>query len=126
MKKANLVLNKLSVDKFDKLSQEFMDVGLEDDYVMGRGVDLIVSKAQMEEHFSAMYAELCRKITETWSAKSEGAEVDTGKLFREKLLSRCELEFESDWLAKLTAIRQVTCLMMLPCSSVICLTERLS
>lgn len=104
-KKANLILNKLSLDKFEKLSKEFMEVGIEDENVMDRGVDLIVSKAQMEVNFSSMYADLCSKIYDEWSAKSEGKEVNTGALFREKLLSRCEEEFHTNWLAKLEAIR---------------------
>jgi translation initiation factor 4G len=105
VKKANLLLNKLSLDKFDKLSREFMDVGIEDPAIMNRSVDLIVSKAQMEEHFSSMYAELCRKIHDEWTAKSEGREVDTGKMFRDLLLSRCEDEFATNWVAKLSVIR---------------------
>ena len=104
-KKANLILNKLSLDKFEKLSKEFMEVGIEEEHVMDRGVDLIVSKAQMEENFSSMYAELCLKIYDVWSAKSAGQELNTGALFREKLLSRCEDEFRTNWLAKLNAIR---------------------
>ena len=35
---------------------------------MGRAIDLIVLCAQMNEHFSFMYAELCRKITDKWSS----------------------------------------------------------
>ena len=64
--KANLLLNKLSVTKFDKLSDDFMKVGLESPELMKRGVEMIVLKAQMEEHFSFMYADLCRKMTDLW------------------------------------------------------------
>ena len=34
---------------------------------MGKAIELIVVCAQMNEHFSFMYAELCRKITDKWS-----------------------------------------------------------
>ena len=30
-------------------------------------VELVVSKAQMEEHFCFMYADLCRKLTDLWA-----------------------------------------------------------
>ena len=36
--------------------------------LMGRAIDLIVLCAQMNEHFSFMYAELCKKITDKWSS----------------------------------------------------------
>jgi translation initiation factor 4G len=109
LKKANLVLNKLSIDKFDKLSTEFMNVGIENPELMARGVDLIVSKAQMEEHFAFMYANLCRKIIKEWSSKSEaeGAAVNAGLTFREHLLVRCEDEFDVDWIDKLASVRNV-------------------
>ena len=81
-KRANLVLNKLSVEKFDKLSDEFMMTGIEREDVMDRAVDLIVSKAQMEETFSFMYAKLCKKIIDDWTSKYEGAEKNPGSEFR--------------------------------------------
>jgi len=68
IRKANLILNKLTVTKFDKLSDEFMSVGLLDTpELIQKAVEIIVSKAQMEEHFCFIYADLCRKITDKWS-----------------------------------------------------------
>ena len=43
-------------------------VGVDSEELMGRAIDLIVLCAQMNEHFSFMYAELCRKITDKWSS----------------------------------------------------------
>lgn len=72
VREATLILNKLSVTKFEKLSNEFMEVvGAEATFsttLLKRTVELIVSKAQMEEHFCFMYADLCRKITDQWAS----------------------------------------------------------
>ena len=124
IKKANLILNKLSLTNFDKLSDEFMAVGIvNNDETLNRAVDLIVLKAQMEEHFCFMYADLCRKMIDLWSSEEdiisdkagvsvstkddgddaeEGAAVNNGKpmslgaKFRFQLLDRCRIEFEID------------------------------
>lgn len=114
--KANLILNKLSVTKFDKLSDEFMQVGLQgSDELLQRGVDIVVLKAQMEEHFCFMYADLCRKLTDLWSrGPEEGGNSDAaddadglslGKVFRQKLLLRCQEEFNVDRVQALADIR---------------------
>lgn len=115
IRKANLILNKLSVTKFDKLSDEFMAVGLDTPELMQRAVEIIVSKAQMEEHFCFMYADLCRKITDKWTVKesAEGGSTATedaitdqlGKAFRSRLLGRCEEEFNVDRVKELELIR---------------------
>lgn len=118
--KANLILNKLSVTKFDKLSDEFMSCGLADsDDLLRRAVDMIVSKAQMEEHFCFMYADLCKKITELWAEggkirnPEDSSQIPTeeepnslGKLFRQKLLQRCQEEFNVDRVQALADIRE--------------------
>ena len=69
IKRATLILNKLSVTKFEKLSNEFVEiisVGDCDHDLLAKVVELLVTKAQMEEHFCFMYADLCRKIYKDW------------------------------------------------------------
>ena len=115
LRKANLILNKLSVTKFDKLSDEFMAVGLDTPELMEKAVEMIVSKAQMEEHFCFMYANLCRKITDKWSVETEatdrGLALENGSLlgqiFRTRLLTRCQEEFDIDRLKQLEDIRNL-------------------
>jgi translation initiation factor 4G len=124
VQKANLILNKLSVTKFDKLSDEFMTVGIDTPDLMTRAVEMIVLKAQMEEHFCFMYADLCRKITDKWAEKDENGlelesetitnaegdetkKVSLGKVFRERLLERCRDEFSIDRVKCLEDIRSL-------------------
>lgn len=47
MKNANLILNKLTLTKFDKLSDEFMNSGLDNKERLQRATELIVTKAQV-------------------------------------------------------------------------------
>ncbi|CAE7570357.1 unnamed protein product, partial [Symbiodinium microadriaticum] len=93
---AKLILNKLTPDNFDKLSVQFMEIGMETEEMMSRVVDMIVSKAQLEEPFCFMYADLCKKITDQWAVPGDDGESALGKTFRNVLLSRCQEEFEQD------------------------------
>jgi translation initiation factor 4G len=119
MQKAIAILNKLSVETFDKLSDQFLNIGMETEAIMCRVVDLIVSKAQMEEHFCFMYADLCKKITEKWvsedltedtqqpspeEAAATSGLPDLGKAFRLRLLTRCQEEFQQDREAAIQAV----------------------
>ena len=140
VRKANAILNKLSVTNFEKLSDEFLallqsDATTED--AMHRGVEALVTKAQMEENFCFIYADLCRKIIDTWAtlepddntfstaakedgedgeapAATEGEEAKAkelrtmGKIFKDSLLQRCQNEFEFDHIAALKVIRENT------------------
>lgn len=92
LKKALLILNKLSLTKFEKLSQEFVDTGIGlTPTTLSGAVNMIVDKAQSEPHFSSMYARLCFFLTKV---PMEGA---TGKkTFKKLLLSRCQAEFEDE------------------------------
>lgn len=94
IKRARALLNKLSMEKFDKLSAEFVNVGFTSEALLWRAIDIIVAKAQEEVHFSSMYAELCLRLSRT---PLEGlGETDKGKLFRKILLHRCQEEFYED------------------------------
>ena len=92
LKKALLILNKLSLTKFEKLSQEFVDTGIgRNPTTLSGAVNMIVDKAQSEPHFSSMYAQLCLFLTKV---PMEGA--GGRKAFKKLLLSRCQAEFEDE------------------------------
>ena len=94
MRQANSILNKLTLEKFEKLSDDFIKVGFTSAELLASAIDSIVMKAQVESHFSAMYAELCLKLSQTPLADL-GEEVK-GKKFKRLLLERCQHEFEKD------------------------------
>lgn len=101
--RAKEILNKLSPQNFDKLSIQFMQIGMESEEMMSTIVELIVTKAQLEEPFCFMYADLCKKITDQWTAPGDDDSA-LGKTFRNILLNRCQEEFEQDREAAVQAI----------------------
>jgi translation initiation factor 4G len=94
MRKALFILNKLTVEKFQKLSEEFLNVGFTSVPLLEGAIDIIVDKAQMEHHFGAMYANLCLMLAK--NPLAELGEADKGKQFKKSLLERCQKEFEKD------------------------------
>lgn len=101
LRKAMLILNKLSLTKFDKLSDEFINSGIGRDITCLTGaVNLIVNYAQQQQHFSKMYARLCLKLA---YSPMEGIDDGSkkGKTFKNILLRRCQTEFETNTSTKI-------------------------
>eukprot|EP00592_Proboscia_alata_P007131 CAMPEP_0194355702 /NCGR_PEP_ID=MMETSP0174-20130528/3572_1 /TAXON_ID=216777 /ORGANISM="Proboscia alata, Strain PI-D3" /LENGTH=957 /DNA_ID=CAMNT_0039125077 /DNA_START=111 /DNA_END=2984 /DNA_ORIENTATION=+ len=102
LRKALLVMNKLSLTKFEKLSDAFIATGIaSNEVVLGMAIDQIVKKAQREPHFSAMYAALCLKIAQTPMPALCEESHKKGKKFKKMLLSRCQDEFEEETSVKI-------------------------
>ena len=96
--KANSILNKLTLEKFDKLSDDFIQVGFTTPGLLAVAIDLVLAKAQSEAHFTRMYAQLCLKLSTTAMASfGEGDDQPSakakGKQFRKTLLGKCEAGF---------------------------------
>jgi len=101
LKKSLLILNKLSLTKFDKLSDAFIASGIgRNEECLSSAVVLIVNKAQDEPHFSAMYAQLCLKLAATPMGFEENSS-KKGKKFKKMLLTACQAEFEENTDAKI-------------------------
>lgn len=60
-------MNKITPEKFDKLSQELLDLGLESEDVLTRVLLLIFNKALDDYKYSCMYAKLCKVINDNVS-----------------------------------------------------------
>ena len=96
IKKALLILNKLSLTKFDKLSDDFINTGIgKNEKILHDVIWTIVGKAQDEPHFAAMYASLCLKLSKT-PLELEADAPKKGKKFKKLLLERCQEEFETN------------------------------
>jgi len=101
LRKAMVILNKLSLTKFDKLSDGFINCGIGRDVECLTGaVGLIVTYAQEQPHFASMYAGLCLKLVKTPMEGIDGAS-KKGKKFKKVLLERCQTEFETDIATKI-------------------------
>jgi len=100
-KKALLILNKLSLTKFDKLSDDFIATGIgKNEQILHDVIWTIVGKAQDEPHFAAMYASLCLKLSQT-PLELEADAPKKGKKFKKLLLERCQQEFETNTAEKI-------------------------
>jgi len=57
-------LNKLTLEKFDSLSNQLLNIGINNVDVLRGLIGLVFEKALSEPHFSGMYADLCVKMSE--------------------------------------------------------------
>eukprot|EP01039_Chlorochromonas_danica_P010250 gene10250-11345_t len=58
------ILNKITPQTFEKLSQQILEIKLEDTSMLDRVVQLIFEKAVQEPNFTFMYADLCLMLKE--------------------------------------------------------------
>lgn len=73
------ILNKITPDKFDKLSRELLDLGLESQDVLKRVLLLIFNKALDDSKYSFMYAKLCKVIYDSLARHFEDENTGTKK-----------------------------------------------
>jgi translation initiation factor 4G len=112
-RKVRSLLNKLTMEKFDSISDQIItwankSENEKDGRTLIQVIRFVFEKATDEAAWSEMYARLCRKMMETISAEvqddgirnSEGKPIAGGQLFRKYLLNRCQEDFERGWFAK--------------------------
>lgn len=113
-RKVKAALNKMTPEKFDKISDEIVNIANQsekeaDGRTLRQVIQLTFEKACDEAHWAGMYAKFCLKMLTTMS---EGIVDETlmgrdekplsgGALFRKYLLNRCQEEFERGWQANL-------------------------
>ncbi|KAF8608088.1 ARM repeat-containing protein [Ceratobasidium sp. AG-I] len=111
--KVQSLLNKLTVDKFDSISDQIIEYvnkseNRRDGAILKQVVKLIFESAKNGTAFSEIYARLCRKMAERMSPNVQdetirsagGQPIMGGMLFRKYLLNRCQEDFERGWSAK--------------------------
>jgi translation initiation factor 4G len=114
-RKVKGLLNKLTMEKFDSISDQIIawankSEQEKDGRTLIQVIRLVFEKATDEATWSEMYARLCRKMMERISPKvqddgitnAEGKPIAGGQLFRKYLLNRCQEDFERGWVAKET------------------------
>lgn len=112
-RKVKALLNKLTMEKFDSISDQIISWANKsekekDGRTLIQVIRLVFEKATDEAAWSEMYARLCRKMMEQISSKvqddgiknSDGKPIAGGQLFRKYLLNRCQEDFERGWDAK--------------------------
>lgn len=112
-RKVRSLLNKLTMEKFDSISNQIIDWANKserekDGRTLIQVIKLVFEKATDEAAWSEMYARLCRKMMEQISPNvqddgirnAEGKPITGGLLFRKYLLNRCQEDFERGWTQK--------------------------
>eukprot|EP00166_Cyanidium_caldarium_P003476 ctg_3368.g477 len=94
------ILNKLTMENFERLYQQILAVDIDDLETLKGVVREIFEKALLEPNFGAMYAELCARLAVDMERHIESSDkfVEDGRqqTFKRILLRNCQHEFESD------------------------------
>ena len=88
-KKVRGILNKFTVEKFDKLYADLTDLITTESQV-NKLVELIFDKAIQQHHFIGMYTDMCQKLNEWTKEKSI---VSGDMAFRKILIDSCQSYF---------------------------------
>lgn len=92
-RKVRGLLNKLTPEKFDKLSAEFCSLLINSAKVVKGVIHLILDKALCEPAYSALYAQLCQKLDKcVVNFEPPNTPINT---FRKLLLTVCQHEFDN-------------------------------
>ncbi|KAG5368662.1 Eukaryotic translation initiation factor 4 gamma [Yarrowia sp. E02] len=113
-KKVNSMLNKMTLEKFEKISDQILEIASQskhehDGRTLRQVLELTFAKATDEAHWASMYARFCKKTMVTVDPDiydddvkdKNGEYVRGGALYRKYLLNRCQDEFEKGWEDKL-------------------------
>ncbi|KAK4887367.1 hypothetical protein RN001_003638 [Aquatica leii] len=91
-RKVRGILNKLTPEKFQKLSDDLLRTELTSHNILKGVILLIFDKALDEPKYSSMYAQLCKRLSEE---APNFEPPDSPCTFRLLLLNKCKAEFES-------------------------------
>ncbi|KAI8341213.1 hypothetical protein BC941DRAFT_510423 [Chlamydoabsidia padenii] len=113
IRKVKSLLNKLTLEKFDSISDQIWSYAHQsakekDGESIRTVIQLIFDKACDEAPFASMWAQLCRKLQDTMAEADDirdennmvdkhGKPVTSGHLFRMYLFNRCQQAFERGW-----------------------------
>jgi len=87
------ILNKLTPEKFDKLSRNLLNIGIDCKTILKGIIILIFEKAIDEPKYCGIYAQLCQKLSH--EAPNFDDPSTKSNTFLRLLLSKCQEEFET-------------------------------
>lgn len=108
IRKTRSILNKITPEKFDKLCQEIIHLGLNSKVLLKAVAVLIFEKAIDEHRYTFLYANLCRRLyyeapnfdnstTQSINAAKSNAVDLKPNTFRRFLVAKLQDEFENRW-----------------------------
>lgn len=93
-RKACLILNKLTVEKFDSLFEQLATCGITKPVHLEMLMREVFNKATTQHHFIAMYADLCVRLDQDSRISSAVQAAGQQHSFRRLLLNQCQVSFE--------------------------------
>merc|ERR1719435_702336 len=99
-KKVLAILNKLTPQKFETLVQKFQELPIDTQDKLSVCMELVFEKAVDEPAFSVAYAQMC-KVMQMKKVPVDGGKEKEYVNFRKLLISRCQKEFEKDYMENL-------------------------
>merc|ERR1712142_1156754 len=100
-KKVLAILNKLTPQKFETLVQKFQELPIDTQDKLSVCMELVFEKAVDEPAFSVAYAQMCKVMQMKKVPVDGGNEENMYVNFRKLLISRCQKEFEKDYMENL-------------------------
>ncbi|KAL3896629.1 MAG: hypothetical protein SGCHY_003946, partial [Lobulomycetales sp.] len=97
-KKITATLNKLAPERFERLSDDILNLDVSDPDLLGALLEKIFDKALSEAHYATMYAQLCYKLCDKLPLLQpwmQEAPDNKNNKFRRGLLLKCQQEFEA-------------------------------
>lgn len=91
IRKMKGILNKLTIEKFDKLYEQLLECGINTEEHIGALMKEVFEKATTQHHFIEMYTTLCKKLSE-WFIEMKIC--DEGGIFKRCLANQCQDSFE--------------------------------
>mmetsp|Transcript_7314 Transcript_7314/g.32415 ORF Transcript_7314/g.32415 Transcript_7314/m.32415 type:complete len:731 (-) Transcript_7314:2064-4256(-) len=97
IKEIRSLLNKITLDTFDKLYSKLFSMDFSDELLLKALVEEVYEKALFQKAYVIMYADLCYRFNKDYQdkKKEEQKGVQEQKLFRKQLLQQCKKEFDS-------------------------------
>lgn len=108
MRKARGILNKLCPQKFDRLVEKFNELQIDTEEKLRLCMELVFEKAVDEPGFSVAYARMCEVLQKKQvmvDTPSGGPNSKQPVNFRKLLVSKCQQEFERDYLDGLDKLK---------------------
>jgi len=99
-KKVLAILNKLTPQKFQTLVDRFQELPIDTQDKLAVCMELVFEKAVDEPAFSVAYAQMC-KVMQMKKVPIDGGKEEEFVNFRKLLISRCQKEFEKDYMENL-------------------------
>jgi len=99
-KKVLAILNKLTPQKFQTLVDKFQELPIDTQEKLSVCMELVFEKAVDEPAFSVAYAQMC-KVMQMKKVPIDGGKEEEFVNFRKLLISRCQKEFEKDYMESL-------------------------